>query len=141
MFQHKITQFIGEEKLKDTVAYLDNVTVAGRNQLEHDDNEKSFLEAINPHNFTLNKSKTVKFVSNINILGYVVGSMHIKPDPERMQLLLNFPPPSNYKALRCVLGMFAYYAKWINCFADKIRLLADVKEFLLSADYLKCLIC
>ena len=24
--------------------------------------------------------------------------------------------------------MFAYYAKWINCFADKIRLLADAKE-------------
>ena len=136
VFQRKITQFISEEKLKDTVAYLDNVTVAGRNQLEHDDNVKAFLDAINRRNFTLNETKTVKSVSNINILGYVVGNMHIKPDPERMQPLLNFPPPSNYKALRRVLGMFAYYAKWINCFADKVRPLADAKEFPLSANSL-----
>ena len=81
MFQRKITQFISEKKLKDTVAYLDNVTIAGRNQLVHDDNVKAFLNAINGRNFTLNESKTVKSVSNINILGYVVGNMHIKPDP------------------------------------------------------------
>ena len=111
MFQRKITQFISEEKWKDTVTYLDNVTVASRNQLEHDDNVKSFLDAINRQNFILNESKTVKSVSNINILGYVVGSMHIKADPERIQPLLNLPPPSNYKALRRVLGIFAYYAK------------------------------
>ena len=136
VFQRKITQFISEEKLKDTVAYLDNVTVAGRNQLEHDDNVKAFLDAINRRNFTLNETKTVKSVSNINILGYVVGNKHIKPDPERMQPLLNFPPPSNYKALRRVLGLFAYYAKWINCLADKVRPLADAKEFPLSANSL-----
>ena len=74
MFQRKITQFISEEKLKDTVAYLDNVTVAGRNQLEHDDNVKAFLDAINRRNFTLNETKTVKSVFNINILGFVSGS-------------------------------------------------------------------
>ena len=85
MFQRKITQFISEEKWKDIVAYLDNVTVASHNQLEHDDNVKSFLDALNRQNFTLNESKTVKSVSNINILGYDVGKMHIKTDPERRQ--------------------------------------------------------
>ena len=67
------------------------------------------------------------------MMGYVVGNMHIKCDPQRMQHLLNFPPPSNYKALRCVFGMFAYYAKRINCFADKVSTLADPKEFPLRA--------
>ena len=47
VFQSKIKQFISEEKLKDTVMYFDNVTMAGRNQLEHDDNVKAFLDAIN----------------------------------------------------------------------------------------------
>ena len=89
------------------------------------------MDAIYRQKFTLNESKTVNSASNINILGYVVGKMHIKPDPEHMQPLLNFLPPSNYKALRCVLGMFAYYAKWINCFADKvIDTLLMLKDFL-----------
>ena len=81
--------------------------MAGRNQLEHDDNVKAFLNAINRRNFTLNESKTVKSVSNINILGHVVGNMHIKPDSEGMQPLLSFPPLNNYKALRRELGMLA----------------------------------
>ena len=32
-------------------------------------------------------------------------------------------------ALRRVLGMFAYYAKWVFDFAEKIRPLADVEQF------------
>ena len=47
VIQRKITQFISEEKLKDTAAYFDNVTVTGRNHLEHDGNVKACLEAIN----------------------------------------------------------------------------------------------
>ena len=60
--------------------------------------------------------------------------MLIKSDPECMQPLWKFPPPSKYKALRRVLGMFAYYAKWKNCFAAKVRPLADAKKFLVSAN-------
>ena len=129
-------KFINDENLKDTFAYLDNVTVAGQTQLEHDKNVKAFSEAIARRNFTLNDSKTVSSVSNTNILGYVVGNMCIKLDPEHMRPLIDFPPPSNFKALRRVLGMFAYYAKWINCFADKIRPLAEAKDFPLNEDAL-----
>ena len=87
------------------------------------------MDVINRQNFAWNESKTVNSASNINILSYVVGKMHIKPDPERMQLLLNFPPQNNYKALRRVLGMFAFYANWINCFADVIDPLLMLKDF------------
>ena len=104
VFQRQITKFINEENLKDTFAYLDNVTVAGRTQLEHDINVKAFSEAIIRRKFTLNDNKTVKSVPNVNILGYIVGNMCIKPDPERMRPLIDFPPPSNLKALRRVLG-------------------------------------
>ena len=114
LFQRQIMKFINEENLKDTSTYLNNVTVAGRTQLEHDKNVKAFPEAIIRRNFTLNDSKTVNFVPNVHILNYVVGNMCIQPDPEQMRPLLDFPPPSIFKALRCVLGMFAYYLQWIN---------------------------
>ena len=40
-------------------------------------------------------------------------------------------------ALRRVLGMFAYYAKWVFDFAEKIRPLADVEQF--PSKRLKCI--
>ena len=103
--------------------------MAGRTQLEHDKNIQVFSEAIIRRNFTLNDSKTVTSVPNVNILGHVVGNMCIQPNPERMRPLLGFLPPSNLKALRRVLGMLAYYAKWINFLADEIRPLAEAKDF------------
>lgn len=55
-----------------------------------------------------------------------------KPDPERLRPLLEFPPPSNTASLRRALGMFAYYAKWIPQFSDKVRPLADTQTFPLN---------
>ena len=131
-FQRKIMQFIEEEGLKDTYLYLDNVTVAGHTKEEHDKNVKAFLDAIKRRNFTLYESKTVATKNSITILGYVVGNGEAKPDQERLRPLVDFPPLSNFKLLRRVLGMFAYYAKRIHCFGDKVRPLADAKVFPLN---------
>ena len=135
-FQRIMSQFVEQESLRDTFPYLDNVTVAGRDQEEHDDNVKSFLAAIRRRNFTLNESNTIVSQNDIQILGYVVGNGVVKPDPERMRALTEFPPPTGCKSLRQVLGMFAYYAKWIDHFADKVRSLAEAKNFPLSGDAL-----
>ena len=53
----------------------------------------------------LNDDKTVSSVSSINILGYKVGNGIIAPDPERLQPLLDFPPPQNQRALKRTLGL------------------------------------
>ena len=75
-------------------SYLDNITVAGHDQAEHDGHVTSFLKAIRRRDFTLNDYKTISSVKYINILGYVVGNMTIKPDPKRM-------PP--YKIFLCLV--------------------------------------
>ena len=41
-----LDKMVDEEGPKDTFPYLDNITVAGRNQQEHDENMKKFHEAI-----------------------------------------------------------------------------------------------
>ena len=126
--------FVENKKLKDIFPYLGNVTVAGRTQKEHDDNVKSFLEAICRNNFILNESKTVNSVNSIKIFGYIVRNGCIKPDPERLHPVRDFPPPENLKQLKSVLGMFNYYTKWIDHFADEVRSLANAKTSLIDRD-------
>ena len=135
-FQRIINDVITQEDLSDTFPYLDNVTVAGLDQADHDRNDAAFREMVKRRNITLNESKTVRSVSVIDILGYRVSHNSIKPDPERLRPLQEFPPPSNTTSLRRAMGMFAYYAKWIPRFSEKIRPLADAVSFPLSNEAL-----
>jgi len=136
-FQRRIAQFIEDEKLMDTYAYLDNFTAAGRNHEEHDYNVNAFLAAIRRNHSTLNENKTIAAQSHIQVLSYVVGNDIVKPDPDRLSTLKEFPAPQCRKLLCRVVGMFAYYAKWIERFAHKVRPLATASEFPISSNALR----
>ena len=75
------------------------------------------------YNFTLNDDKTVSFSTSITILGYTISYQSIRPDQNRLKPLLEMPPPSSLRAQKRIIGMFAYYSKFIENFSDKILLL------------------
>ena len=86
-------KIINQEQLKDTFPYLDDITVAGRTQEEHDSNVKAFLEVVQRIHLTLNHSKSVLSALSITVLGYLVEHGRIKPDPDILHPLQNLPPP------------------------------------------------
>ena len=73
----------------------------------------------------------VRKVPALDILGYWVGNGIIKPDPERP--IQELPVTTNLISLRRAVRMFAYYAKWIPRFSDKIQPLIKNKNFPLNA--------
>ncbi|XP_076814961.1 uncharacterized protein LOC143461082 [Clavelina lepadiformis] len=133
-FQRAIDRIIDEENLNDVFAYQDDVTVCGRTQQEHDDNVQKLLSVFKRRNLTFNESKTVKSVSQINVLGYQVQHKTIKPDPDRLQPLQEYTLPQNKKALQRLLGFLSYYSKWIPRFSDKVKPLTTVQSFPLSEE-------
>ena len=100
VFQRAMDKMVEEDELNDTFPYLDNITVAEKNQEEHDTNVQRFLQMVQCRNVSLNQSKRVESVKSINILGYCEGSSTIKPDPERLRPLQEFHPPTNRISLR-----------------------------------------
>ena len=135
-FQRVIDQVVEKESLKGTYPYMDNVTVGGMDQEDHDIKVEQLRKALQKYDLTINESKTVLSVSNINILGYNVSHHLIKPDPERLQALIDLPPPSNAKSLQRAVGLFAYYSKWIHRFSDKILPLSNSKVFPIQGEAL-----
>ena len=128
-FQRAMNNIVKSEKLIDTFPYLDNVIIGGETEEEHDKNVENFLKVVKERDLTLNDSKTIEKVTSLNTLGYCVGQGKIKPDPERMKPLQELPLPTNMNILKRVRGMFAYYAKWIPEFSDKIQPLVTADRF------------
>ena len=134
VFQRQMDRIIAEEQLRDTFPYLDDITVAGSTQEEHDSNVAAFLKVVSKRNLTLNESKSVLSSSTINVLGYLIGNGMVRPDPERLRPLQELPPPTNVRSQRRVLGLFAYYAKWISNFSEKIQPLLKATTFPLNSE-------
>ena len=133
-FQRTLDQLIESEKLQDTFAYLDDITICGRNQVEHDHNLKKFMEVAKKYNLTLNMDKCKFSLTQIPVLGYIVEKMSMRPDPDRLKSLLEFPVPHDSASLKRALGMFSYYAKWIPKFSEKIHFFTDTLSFPLNSN-------
>ena len=136
-FQRNIDEIIKSNKCTGTYAYLDNITVGGKTQKEHDANLEKFLKVAKDCNLTLNKDKCVYSAECINLLGYQINSGSLKPDPARMETLLKLSLPRNSKELQRVVGLFAYYAQWIGKYSDKIKPLINNSCFPLTGSALE----
>ena len=131
-FQRVIDEIVEKEGLEDTFVYIDNVTVCGHSQEQHDENLKRFMDAVEKYRLTLNKEKCVFSVKSVNLLGYLIEEGTLKPDPERLRPFLNLPEPRDLSSLKRVIGMFAHYSRWISGFSEKIHPLARTVSFPLS---------
>lgn len=132
-FQKVMDEFIHTNCLSDTYCYLDDITICGKTKEEHDKNIDNFMKAAKRSNLTLNYDKCTFSALSINLLGYHICKGEIKPDPERLQPLLELPLPHDMKSLRRVVGLFSYYSQWIVKFSDKIAPLAHSTSFPVSS--------
>ena len=92
-FQRVINTIISNNNLKFTFAYLDDVLVCGSSQEEHDSNLENFKKIAQDYNLTLNESKFQYSLAEISYLGYSISGRSLRPDPERLRLLLDLPVP------------------------------------------------
>lgn len=119
-FQRIMDNFISSHHLRSTYAYLDDVTICGETLEEHDQNLRSFMDAAEKSNLTLNPDKCSLRKDTICLLGYEIKHLEMRPDPERLRPLREMPLPSNARSLSRLTGLFAYYARWIPRFSEKL---------------------
>jgi hypothetical protein len=129
-FQRVIDSIIKSEGLKGVYAYLDDITICGKNQEDHDKNLKQFLCVAKKYNFTINEKKSFYSLKSIKLLGYIIEHKTLKPDPTRLESLVKLPVPTDCQSLKRAIGMFAHYSKWIPTFSEKFTILFPVKLFL-----------
>ena len=93
-FQRGTMKLVQEQNLKEAMyPYLDNITICGKDQEDHDKNLTCFLEAAKQKNITYNYNKSIFSTRRLLILGYVIEEGTILPDPERLRPWREVPVP------------------------------------------------
>jgi hypothetical protein len=108
-----------QDFLGDFIAvYLDDVIIYSKGSFEqHVDHIRQVFTALRKANLKVKLKKCHFILPNIHFLGHVVGRDGIKPDPEKIDKVKNFPTPTNITELRSALGLFSYYRKFIKDFS------------------------
>ena len=135
-----MSDLIKQHNLKQTFVYLDNITIAGADVDDHDKELRKLLCKLKLHKLTLNTSKTILRQKHLRLLGYELTHNQIRPDPERTAPLMSFPIPQDKKHLERLLGMFAYYSKFIPSYSEKVSILCKTSRFPLDQEARKLLL-
>ena len=61
-------------------------------------------------------------------LGHVVSDDGVATDPEKVQVVREWPAPRNVTEVQSFLGLVEYYRRFIRAFADIARLLHQLTE-------------
>jgi len=105
---------------------------------EHDENLSNFLRVAAKCHLTFNEQKYTYSAESICLLGYRISEGNLSPDSDRVKPLLDMPIPKTNKELRRVIGLLAYYARWILHYSDIVKPLVDSKKFPLSKQAISC---
>ena len=74
----------------------------------------------------INPKKCVFRKTELTYFGHLIGGDGIKPDPERVEALLELSRPNNVSELRTVLGMFQYLAKFVYDMSSVMKPMTDL---------------
>ncbi|GBC25874.2 retroviral-like aspartic protease 1 [Rhizophagus irregularis DAOM 181602=DAOM 197198] len=129
-FQRTMDKVLHGIKEKFVLVYLDDIIIYSKTFKDHIQHLEEVLNRIRKANLRLKAEKCHFAVAELQFLGHVIGKEGVKPDPEKVNKMVNYPEPQNIKELRGILGLFSYYQRFIKDFAK----VADPMYKLLKKD-------
>ncbi|GBN05290.1 Transposon Ty3-G Gag-Pol polyprotein [Araneus ventricosus] len=124
-----IQRFIDEvtRGLPGVYAFVDDILIASKTHEDHYQHLKTLLSRLDEYGLCINVSKCIFGTSTIDFLGFNLSENGIKPLPDKVKCILDFPKPDTLTQLRRFLGMFNFY----RCFIPKAaHILPPIVQFL-----------
>ncbi|KZS05476.1 Uncharacterized protein APZ42_031326 [Daphnia magna] len=132
-FQRMMDLFLAGLRWSICLVYLDDIIIYGSGVREHLSRVRQVLTALQSAGLKIKVVKCQFEASEIKVLGHVIGGLGIRPDPDKIKAVVNFPIPSSFnkpgeklKCVRSFVGLCSYYRRFIPQFAQSAKPLTDL---------------
>lgn len=109
-FQRAMNNILGNLIGRCCLVYLDDIIIFGSSLQQHLENLNKVLERLIQENLKVQFDKC-------EFLGHVVTQEGIRPNPNKIDKILNWPIPKTTTQIKGFLGILGYYRKFIRDFA------------------------
>src|SRR3954471_16219067 len=116
-FQQLIDSVIAGLKWTVCLVYLDDIIIFSQTFEEHLNKLTLVFDRLREANLKLKGSKCRFCLPEVQFLGHTVGPEGIRPDPEKVKAVHEFPQPQNLRQLQSFLGLTSYYRKFMKDYA------------------------
>ena len=99
--------------LEGVEVIVDDLVVWGEDVTTHDERLRMVLERCREKNLKINPDKCRFRAPEVSYVGHVLSSNRLKPDPRKIEVIIEMPRPTNCEELKRFLGMVTYVVKFI----------------------------
>jgi hypothetical protein len=102
---------------KFVVVFIDDILVYSKNEDEHTEHLHIVLQRLRDHRLYAKFSKCEFWLREIKFLGHTISQDGISVDPEKVQEVMDWKPPTTVRQIRSFLGLAGYYRRFILDFS------------------------
>ena len=96
-FQRLVDKLIGSEMEPNVFAYLDDLIIVTETFEQHLEFLEKVLLKVSEAGLVVNRGKCEFRCRCVRYLGYLVDTEGLKPDPEKIRAIIEYPVPKNLK--------------------------------------------
>lgn len=141
-FQRVMDNVLREYLGKGCLVYMDDIIVYSTSLQEHIDKLRKVFNKLKSANLKIQLDKSEFLKKEVSFLGHLVTSEGVKPNPDKISAIKNFPLPKTPKQIKSFLGLIGYYRKFIPDFAKITKpmttCLKKNAKIVISENYTNC---
>lgn len=117
VFQNLVNDVLRDLLHKFVFVYLDDILIFSKTLNKHKIYIWQVLQRWIENRLYIKAEKCQFHVSSITFLGYILEDRQLRADPEKIQVIKDWPVPENQKPLQILIGFANFYRLFIHNFS------------------------
>ena len=99
--------------------YLDDILIFSKTAEEHLEHLRQVLQILKENKLYCKLKKCEFNQTELRFVGHIVGAKGIRPDPEKLSAVTDWPAPHDIHELRKFLGFTNYFRKFLRGYSQR----------------------
>ena len=109
IFQPCLDQFV--------IVFIDDILIYSGSKEDNEEHLRVVLQILRENQLYAKFSKCQFWLNSVAFLGHVISAEGISVDPQKIEAIMNWKPPTNVTEIRSFLGLAGYYRKFVEGFS------------------------